>query len=439
MKSKREFNQRIPNRRQLTSLEMFRMPAGSQRFHSEDGAVLVVTLIFVAILALVGATATLITTTDTKIGANYKAGEKALYVAEAGANEARDRLRLSSAYPIADAHTDKPQWTAYIGTDPKAQKKGYDSNNSMHVKVASLQTDMDYTVVITHQVNGSGNVLYWGDSDGDGEPERHTDPAQGENIYLINCYGNADGGSQVVQMEVTRLPPIAVRAALYTGTSANIVGSSTDIIGYDGCGGTDLPGIATPHDEASNPVSWSGNPTISGAGETEPSISYSDSPALNVQGMVNSLKSAADFSYTVSSATQTASTSPGPGDGWGTPTSGATLEDPSSCSEFNIVHYDTQDTYIKLSGGVSGCGILVVEGDLIAHGGFSWYGPVLVTGSLTFTGGGDTNITGAVVTGEDTDGDIIGGNTNIVYCSTAVDAVRNRALTILSWKQESAG
>jgi len=92
-----------------------------------------------------------------------------------------------------------------------------------------------------------------------------------------------------------------------------------------------------------------------------------------------------------------------------------------------------------LSGGVSGCGILVVEGDLIAHGGFSWYGPVLVTGSLTFTGGGDTNITGAVVTGEDTDGDIIGGNTNIVYCSTAVDAVRNRALTILSWKQESAG
>jgi len=48
-------------------------------FGDENGAILVVVLIFVGILALVGATATIITTTDTKIGANYKASEKALY------------------------------------------------------------------------------------------------------------------------------------------------------------------------------------------------------------------------------------------------------------------------------------------------------------------------------------------------------------------------
>ena len=433
------------NGKELSSIGVYRMPVGSQRVYREDGAVLVVALIFLGILALVGATATIITTTDIKIGANYKASEKALYVAEAGAQEGRDRLRLSSTYPISDAHTDQPQWTAYIGSDPKAQKKGYDSNNSMHVRVASLQTDMDYTVVIMHQVDGSGNVLYWGDSDGDGDFERHTDPAKGENIYLITSYGNAEGGSQMIQMEVTRIAPIEVKAALYTGTSASILGSSTDIIGNngDGCGGgADLPGIATPQDEASNPVSWSGNPNITGEGMGDdpdpPSISYSESPAINVQGLVDSLKGAADFSYTVNSANHGASDSPGPGDGWGTPTPGATLEDPSSCSECNIVHYNTQDTYIKLTGGVSGCGILLVEGDLAAHGGFSWYGPILVTGCFTFTGGGDKNITGAVITGEDTDGDIIGGNTNIVYCSDAVDAVRNRALTILSWKQGSA-
>ncbi len=411
----------------------------SSRFipRGEDGAILAVVLIFLGILLLVGTTAALILSTDTQIGINYKASEQALYAAEAGANEARERLRASSAYPINDAHTDKAQYTAYIGTDPKAQKKGYDSTNSMHVRVASLQTDMEYVVVITHQLDASGNVLYWGDADGDGVPERHTDDSKGDpNIYLIRSHGTAGGANKEVQMEVTRLTPITVKAALYTGTSASILGSSTDIIGDDGCGGsTDLPGIATPQDETDNPVTTSGNPTIIGGGLAEPSVSYSESPAMNVPGMVDGMKGFADYSYTVSSATHTDTTVPGPGDGWGTPTPGATLEDPSSCDECNIVHYDTQGTYIKLSGGVSGCGVLLVEGDLEAHGGFSWYGPIVVTGSFTFTGGGDTNITGAVVTGEDTDGDVIGGNTNIVYCSTAVDAVENRALSILSWKQ----
>lgn len=414
-----------------------RFPLISSVLSNENGAALIIGLMFVAILALVGATAVVLTSTDLQIGSNYKASEKALYVAEAGAQEGRERLRLNSDYPITDNHTDAAQWTAYIGTDPKAQKKGYDSTNSMHVRVASLQTDMDYTVVITHQVDGSGNVLYWGDSDDDGDFERHTDASKNHpNIYVITSYGSADDASKIIQLEATRVPPVTAKAALYTGTSANILGSSTDIIGDDGCGGaTDLPGIATPKDEADAPVSTSGNPTITGGGLAEPSVSYSESPAMNVQGMVSAMTGFADFSYTVNSATHTDTTIPGPGDGWGAPTPGATLEDPSSCDECNIVHYDTENTYIKLSGGVSGCGILLVEGDLEAHGGFSWYGPVLVTGCFTFTGGGDTNITGAVITGEDTDGDIIGGNTNIVYCSSAVDAVQGRALSTLSWKQ----
>ena len=410
------------------------------RCGNENGMILIVALIFVVILALVGVTATIITTTDVKIGGNYKASEKAFYVAEAGAQEARQRLRSGVTGAITDAHTDKTQWTAYIGTDPKSQKKGYDSTNSMHNRVASLQTDIDYTVVITHQLDTSDptKVLYWGDADGDGDFERHTDDTKNDpNIYLITGYGTAEGSAKTVRLEATRVPQVTIKAALYSGTSARIQGASTDIIGEDRCGGgIDLPGVATPVDEASAPVTLIGGPTITGEGETDPSISYSESPALDVQGMVDSLKKSADFSYTVNSVTQTDSTTPGPGDGWGTPTPGASLEDPSSCSEFNIVHYDTGGTYLKLSGGVSGCGILLVEGDLEAHGGFSWYGPVIVTGSFTFTGGGDTNITGAVITGEDTDGDIIGGNTNIVYCSAATkDQNQRHALPILSWKE----
>ena len=138
----------------------------------------------------------------------------------------------------------------------------------------------------------------------------------------------------------------------------------------------------------------------------------------------------------VTSATHTKTDTPGPGDDWGTPTLGTTLQDPSSCSCNNIVYYNTQGTSIKLSGGVTGCGILVVDGDLDMHGGFSWHGMVIVTGSVIFLGGGDKNITGALIAGGSVDADIIGGNSNIVYCSSAIDAqTENLPLLILNWKE----
>jgi len=63
----------------------------------------------------------------------------------------------------------------------------------------------------------------------------------------------------------------------------------------------------------------------------------------------------------------------------------------------------------------------MVEGDLAVHGGFSWYGVVLVTGSITFTGGGGKNVTGAMLAGGTVSADLVGGDANIVYCSGAVN------------------
>ena len=422
------------SRREHTLLEVIRCPYGD-----ENGAVLTVVLIFVGILALVGVTATMITTTDTKIGANYKTAQKAFYAAEAGAHEARERLRPTSAYPIIDAHTDKYQWTAFIGTDPKSQKKGYDSTNSMHNKVASLQTDMDYTVVITHQLDtvDPTKVLYLGDANGDGTFERHTDETKNDpNIYLITSYGTtAEGSTKIVQLEVTRVPPITVNAALYTGTSATIQGS-VSVNGVDSCGGgTDLPGITTPQSDSPPPITVGGSPASVTGDEAygTPSVKYSED-VMDVQVMADFLKKYADFSYSVSSATHTASTTPGPGDGWGVPD---LVSVPPTCDSCNIVHYDTDGTSISLSGNVSGCGILVVEGDLDLSGGFEWYGTVIVTGAFTFTGGaGAKNIMGAVISGESTDGDYVGGNVDINYCSTATeDQNEKHSLPILSWKE----
>ena len=59
---------------------------------NERGAVLVISLMFMAILAMLGTTAVVLTTTDMQIGANYKAHAQAFYDADAGVNYAIGKI-----------------------------------------------------------------------------------------------------------------------------------------------------------------------------------------------------------------------------------------------------------------------------------------------------------------------------------------------------------
>jgi hypothetical protein len=397
-------------------------------YNNEKGMVLPLGLVFLAIITILGTTAVILTTTDLKIGSNYRASEQAFYAAEAGIEEARARFRgtADDLIRIDDGHPTNSGWEAFIGTDIKSQGKGWIYGNPLHIKVNSLQFESDYVVEIVHQTDASGNILYLGDPDGDGVSEPNT--TTGENIYLVTSYGYSGTSTKVIEVEMTGIPPITVPAALYVETSTKIQGNSTHIIGTDSCGTDDKPGIATTKPDT-EPITTVGGPTITGVGGADPDVSYS-STNLDIQSVVDSFKSEADFAYIVDSDTHT-------GMSWGTPILGTTLQDPSSCSCNNIVYYDTQDADITLSGGTEGCGILLVDGDLNMHGGFSWHGMVIVTGSVIFLGGGDKNITGALIAGGSVDADIIGGNTNIVYCSSAIDnQTKNRPLRILSWQEK---
>ena len=399
------------------------------KFGNEKGMVLPLGLMFLAIIAILGTTAVIITTTDLKIGTNYKLSEQAFYAAEAGVQEAMARFRNNAANPINDGHPTHTQWRAYIGTDIKAQGKGWETGNLMHVKVPSLQSDLDYVVEIIHQTDATGKILYWGDPDGDGISGRNT--TTGQNIYLVTSYGYSGTSTKVIEVEMTRVPPITVPAALYVEASTKIQGDSTHIIGTDSCGADNKPGIATTKPDT-EPITFT-PPSLLGTNVigTPDNVSYSNTN-MDVQSIVDSFKGSADFTHTVSNATHT-------GMNWGTPIPGMTQQDPSFCSCNNIVYYDTQGTDIKLSGGTSGCGILLVDGDLNMNGDFSWHGIVIVTGSVIFLGGGDKNITGVLIAGGslDADIDVIGGNSNIVYCSSAIDAqTENRPLLILNWKQK---
>lgn len=59
---------------------------------NERGTVLVISLMFLLILGLLGTTAVVMTTTDTKIGSNYSASQKAFFDADAGVNYAENQI-----------------------------------------------------------------------------------------------------------------------------------------------------------------------------------------------------------------------------------------------------------------------------------------------------------------------------------------------------------
>ena len=108
---------------------------------NEKGMVLATGLIFLAIIALLGTTAVLVTTTDLKIGGNYKTSEQAFYAAEAGINVAMSNVEdfifggtetLSTPAPVnvdptSSSYTATYTYQATKGTSgPLKPKAGYE-------------------------------------------------------------------------------------------------------------------------------------------------------------------------------------------------------------------------------------------------------------------------------------------------------------------------
>ncbi len=389
----------------------------------EEGFVLPLSLILLCILVLLGASGALFTNTDTRISANYRSTTVAFAAAEAGLEEARERLRANAPTPIAIPSTPNTTWNAYIGTATRAASLGYSTANTSHVLTPSLQTAMNYTASVRFQTNSANQLLLWGDANGDGVSERNT--TVGMNILLITSNGVSQNAQKTLQIEVTPVMPAAPVSALYVKAPTTIQGTSTFINGVDSCGGAAIPGVMTTLPNSGNNIRENGSPDIDG----NPPISY-NGQNLNMQEMINAMKGSANFSYNQSGTISGPSIS----DNWGDPVDGATQQSPMTCSSYNLVYYNTNNSSVRFSGGVDGCGILMIDGDLEISGGFRWYGMVLTSGTLFFTGSGEKNVTGAVMAGGSVVGDtnVVGGGINILNCISAYQAT-NIPLRVLTW------
>src|SRR5713101_179594 len=106
---------------------------GPRRYSgNERGIALIMALMFLVVLALLTATASTVTTLASQISGNYKASIQAFQSAEAGAEEARARLRANAAaansiYDNAVYDTvvePQPPWQTYLGSATDAQVYG---------------------------------------------------------------------------------------------------------------------------------------------------------------------------------------------------------------------------------------------------------------------------------------------------------------------------
>ena len=413
-------------------------------YGNEKGMVLPLGLMFLAIIAILGTTAVIVTTTDLKIGSNYRASEQAFYAAEAGTEEARARLRGSSTAYVGDsASSPDPLWSVYLSSGswtPSSDDPNFDSSYT-NTSVSSLQADISYLVKIRHKrehdaeqaghttssphyydgdlnlgtnpASAPGSIIYYGY----GDPSQPTTAVQFTTsvateykpVEIITAYGQSSNSLKIIEVEVVRNPGPLIKAALYAVGDITGNGSALSVDGNDNCGAAPVkPPIYTLDPSITN---TSGSPTFLG----NPATPQQGTDSIDIAGYVNDL---------MASATQVI-TADQSGTSYG------------SASNFPTCYSNTSDPYnvngLKLSN-VTGYGILLVEGDLTLGGGFVWNGLILVTGTLVFNGGGSgINIKGAVLANQTID---INGGVDVRYDSCMVDdSLNNQSLNTTIWKE----
>ncbi len=378
---------------------------------NEKGFILVAGLLVILLLTVMMIGAMNMAIGNIMATGNDREGRKAFYLAEAGVEEAKGRIHPASPNNIPDTNMTSPSWSAFIGDPAKAPLSA--------TKYTAL-TALPYDVTITHKTNSAGQVIKWGDTNQDGVAEQNL--VAGYPIYVIDSTSHPTSGAQKrVRIEASRIPELSSIAALYTKEPTTIMGSSTYINGKDSCGGSSVPGVLTM-----NAVTLPGKATLDG----NPAI-FDNSPTdLRIPDIIQQMNSLITQTIAVGNSNPTLT-----GVSWGNPTPGATTQQPSSCSD-TYTRVTFVDGSVKLAGGSKGCGVLMVSGNLEINGGFQWYGIILVAGSLKFSGGGERNITGSVLAGGAGAVDVVGGDTAIVYCSSAINLQTDRVpLLVLKWEE----
>ena len=377
----------------------------------EEGLVLVMGLMFLGILCVLGSTGAMLTAMDIKIGSNHKASVRATYAAIAGHGEARARLASKS---IEESGTPTTTWRGFIGDAASAAAVfGYDSTDSDHHLYTSIQSDLNYVVMIRHQVDGAGNVLLWGDTNADYIYEENL--TTGDPIEIVTSCGLASNARKRI---LVRLKKEAAfndsSAALYVNGNLEKFDAAGAAVGDYNAACTPVPDIITTMNagacppppgrtcEASDWPAGTGSPAwlVSGATDIYP-----------VPAAIDLLSEIIDNMITPAHYVNPT--------GWG------------SAASPNEVTYCNGNLSIR---NLTGYGVLVVTGDMTLTGNINWYGIMIVQGLTTLSGGGHMTIYGSLISDSVAN---IDGTPRVYYDCQVIDRLADASASyhVDSWTE----
>jgi hypothetical protein len=340
------------------------------KLRNEDGSVIVIALVLLAIGSIIGAISSNITRTELTLANSYVEQKQAFYAAEAGVNHAVAIMGTISASP------DDPSWSNMLtGTIPTGER---------------------YSVLIKHKVF-NGSVVKWGDTNGDFVFEECT-ACSGKPAERIVSTGFSRGGAQqsvaaeVYAEALFADPP----GALYVGGTAFVNGgTATDIEGeygyiLDTATCKEVADVVTTH------TATTGMEASDFTGRTGlRAVLLDDQRSYPVAQVIDKLKDRAE------------------------PVSARDNLVLGSSENYGLYYSATN----FIMNNLSGYGMLLIEGNAEIGGSISWHGLILTKGNARLLDGFNQEVYGAFLAGGSME---IDGHPEIYYDCREMNNIRNK-------------
>lgn len=392
--------------------------------------ILVVSLMLISALLLLGTTAVITSTTDMKVNTNYKTSTQALYIAEAGIEQARGQLRNLGGSTLSQI------LAARAGANLSLSNSANSAN--FYANSAFVSDDLPY-VAQTSFGGGTYRVYLTNAATltGVSPVETVTSTTDTDLRVTLTSFGQGPNNSLVVVQEVVKqltLPPLP-GAIVLPGPGVAFNGGNSNASGVDGMSESaiTLTSAASQTAVVNNLTSinridnytCSSPPCINNEAAT---IDPTWNSVSGIEGLYNTLMSMADVVTT------------------GTTTLTAAQVGTTANRKIVVVNGDAT------LGPVDGAGILIVTGQLSLYGNFNYKGLIMCIGqgNLFRYGGGNGDIEGAILVARTRDasnnllttlGDSTyntngGGNSDIIYngANTSLPTAA-RPFIKQSWKQ----
>jgi Tfp pilus assembly protein PilX len=383
-------------------MKIFRTLLGRVRvsfLENQNGLILIAALTLLAALTLVGATAYLVSSTDVKVGGNFKTNQTALQVAMAGAEQARETLRASNA-ASSNRTNFSEELAARVGANSVLNGYTSSTDDSPLASSSTLMTGYTFNAYLTNDSTS---------------PDTANSTADSNSKVVITSVATGPNNAKAIVTTTVQLYSMTGPATIYSKDNVTVNGNSIAISGNDGstCGAAPLAPIYTM-DPATTETN--GNPTFTGS----PSTAQHGTLDIDLDSYINTLSAGAAYTLTADAENTTY----------------------GSSTNFVTVYADaigTQaDGELKLNN-VTGYGVLLVKGDLQLAGNITWNGLIIVTGNIVTTGGGkdSKNIQGQIYAGQNNLGDSnVSGTVTVGYHSCNVkNALASQPLKVVNWKQ----